>query len=142
VEVQGQGQEQRQGQGQGQGSFEGVTSPLKKVLSFEIQSASDDIPTSNSLYSRYISANAVNNFSSSRQDTGDTEEKDHIPEITLYHSGDSDTSMNLSNVRDYVDHIPLSIPEQDDSFIGKEYERTLLSPFKSTGSGRFAKETL
>jgi Kinesin motor domain len=131
-----------QGQGPDAGSLEGVTSPVKKVLSFEIQSTQDDIPTSNSLYSRYISANTVNNFSSSRQDAGDTEEKDHIPEITLYHSGDSDTSMNLGDVRDYIDHIPLSIPEQDDSFIGKECDRTLLSPFKSTGSGRFAKETL
>ena len=130
------------GQGQGQGSLEGVTSPVKKVLSFEIQSTLDYIPASHNLYSRYISANTVNNFSSSRQDTGDTEEKDHIPEITLHHSGDSDTSMNLSNVRDYIDHIPLSMPEQDDSFIGKECDGTLLSPFKSTGSGRFAKETL
>lgn len=129
-------------QGQGPGSLEGITSPVKKVLSFEIQSTQDDIPTSVSLYSRYISANTVNNFSSSRDHTGDTEEKDHIPEITLYHSGDSDRSMNLENVRDYIDHIPLSIPEQDDSFIGEECDRTLLSPFKSTGSGRFAKETL
>ena len=122
---------------------QGVLSPVKRIVSFEIRSDLDGIPASDDIDDhmslRYAPKHLLSSLSNSEEFD---EEKDHIPEITLYHSGDSDTSMNLENVRDFIDHIPSSIPEMDDSFIGERNKRDQLSQFKSTGSGKFAAEQL
>ena len=122
----------------------GVLSPVRRVVSFESTSDLDEIPSSDDIDDHLSLRNAPKQLLSSLSNSEeDVEEKDHIPEITLYHSGDSDTSMNLENVRDFIDHIPSSIPEMDDSFIGERNNRDqLLSQFKSTGSGKFAAEQL
>ena len=122
---------------------QGVTSPVYRVVSFEIRSDLEDVPVSDDITDHTFLRDAPKQLLSSlsNSEKGD-DEKDHIPEITLYHSGDSDTSMNLENVRDFIDHIPSSIPEVDDSFIGQTNYRDQLSQFKSTGSGKFAAEQL
>ena len=122
---------------------QGVTSPVYRVVSFEIRSDLYDVPVSDDTTDHTSLRNTPKQLLSSLSNSEeDDEEKDHIPEITLYHSGDSDTSMNLENVRDFIDHIPSSIPEVDDSFIGQANYRDHLSQFKSTGSGKFAAEQL
>ena len=119
-----------------------VVTVVQGVKLSEITSNFDDNPACIDDIDISFSSITAEHCPSILDSTGDSEEKDHIPELTLYHSGESDTSMNLGNVRDFIDHIPLSIPQQDDSFLGRVSVIDQLCPLKSSSSGKVAVEKL